>query len=41
MALILWADVCCRKTLDWLKLSNSGEILKLLVPSCSRKAISG
>ena len=41
MALMNWADMCCGKTLNWLKLSNSGDTLKLLVPSYSRKAISG
>ena len=29
------------KSLVWDKLSNSGELLKLLVPSYSQKAISG
>nr|YP_010365246.1 hypothetical protein M1I11_mgp009 [Exserohilum turcicum]UOU81472.1 hypothetical protein [Exserohilum turcicum] len=38
---ILWADKCFRNTLDWLKLSNYGDLLKLLVPSCSRKSTSG
>jgi hypothetical protein len=33
--------VWCRKSLVWVKLSNSGDSLKLLIPSCSRKAISG
>ena len=32
---------CLGKALDWLKLSNSGDILKLMIPSYSRKAISG
>ena len=32
---------CFGKTLIWLKLSNSGDTLKLMVPSYSRKAISG
>ena len=36
-----WADVCFWKTLYWLKLSNSGDTLKLMIPSYSRKAISG
>ena len=31
----------CGKSLTWVKLSNSGEVLKLLVPSYSWKAISG
>jgi len=33
--------MCFGKTLNWQKLSNSGDTLKLMVPSCSRKAISG
>jgi len=33
--------VWCRKSLVWVKLSNSGNLLKLLIPSYSRKAISG
>jgi len=41
MALMNWADMCFGKTLNWLKLSNSGDTLKLLVPSYSRKVISG
>jgi LAGLIDADG endonuclease len=41
MALMNWADMCFGKTLNWLKLSNSGDTLKLLVPSYIRKAISG
>jgi hypothetical protein len=36
-----WADKCFGKTLNWLKLSNSGDTLKRMVPSYSRKAISG
>lgn len=36
-----WADVCFGKTLYWLKLSNSGDTLKLKVPSYNRKVISG
>ena len=36
-----WADVCFGKTLNWHKLSNSGDTLKLIVPSHSRKAMSG
>jgi hypothetical protein len=32
---------CCGKTLLWLKLSNSGDSLKLMIPSYSRKAVSG
>ena len=35
------AVMCCGITLLWLKLSNSGDTLKLIVPSYSRKAISG
>jgi hypothetical protein len=38
---ILWANICFRKTIYWLKLSNSGEILKFLIPNYSRKVISG
>jgi hypothetical protein len=33
--------MCCGKTLLWVKLSNSGDTLKLMVPSYGRKAISG
>ena len=36
-----WADKCIRKARNWLKLSNSGDTLKLMIPSYSRKAISG
>jgi NADH-Ubiquinone oxidoreductase (complex I), chain 5 N-terminus len=32
---------CYGKTLKWVKLSNSGDPLKLIVPSYSRKVISG
>ena len=41
MVLMDWADMCFGKTLIWLKLSNSGDTLKLLIPSHSRKAMSG
>ena len=41
MALMTWADMCFRKTLHWLKLSNSGDTLKLLVPNHIRKGMSG
>src|SRR4051812_24356869 len=41
MALMDWADKCYGKTLNWLKLSNSGDTLKLMIPSASRKAICG
>ena len=41
MALMNWADKCFGKALYWLKLSNSGDALKLMIPSYSRKAISG
>ena len=41
MALMNWADMCFGKTLNWRKLSNSGDPLKLLVPSYDRKVISG
>ena len=41
MTLMPWADKCFGKTLNWLKLSNSGDTLKRMVPSYSRKAISG
>jgi len=37
----LWADECSRYTQNWLKLSNSGDTLKLLVPNYSREAICG
>jgi hypothetical protein len=33
--------MCCGKTLLWVKLSNSGDTLKLMIPSYSRKSISG
>jgi len=36
-----WADKCFGKTLIWLKLSNSGDTLKHMVPSHGRKAMSG
>jgi len=36
-----WADKRFGKTLYWQKLSNSGDALKHMVPSYSRKAISG
>ena len=35
------AVMCFGKTLLWLQLSNSGNTLKLKVPSYSRKAICG
>ena len=38
---MLWADMCFGKTLDWLKLSNSGNLLKILILSYSWKIISG
>ena len=41
MAFIKWADKCFGKTLNWLKLSNSGDTLKLMVPSLDRKVGSG
>nr|YP_009517163.1 LAGLIDADG homing endonuclease [Blastosporella zonata]YP_009517210.1 LAGLIDADG homing endonuclease [Blastosporella zonata]AYE93086.1 LAGLIDADG homing endonuclease [Blastosporella zonata]AYE93087.1 LAGLIDADG homing endonuclease [Blastosporella zonata] len=33
--------MCCGKTLLWLKLPNSGDTLKLMIPNYSRKVISG
>ena len=33
--------ICFGKTIQWVKLSNSGNLLKLLVPSYIRKYISG
>ena len=36
-----WADKCCGKALNWLLLSNSGDTLKLMIPSYSRKIICG
>jgi len=33
--------MCCGKTLNWLKLSNSGDALKDMVPSHNRKVVSG
>nr|YP_011020421.1 LAGLIDADG endonuclease [Ganoderma weberianum]WQH62843.1 LAGLIDADG endonuclease [Ganoderma weberianum] len=33
--------MCFGKTLNWLKLSNSGDTLKLMIPSYLRKIISG
>jgi hypothetical protein len=41
MALMIWADKCFGKTLNWLKLSNSGDTLKLMIPNYIRKTISG
>lgn len=41
MALMNWAGMSFGKTLDRLKLSNSGEALKHLVPSYSWKTVSG
>jgi len=41
MALILWADMCFGNTLNWLKLSNSGDTLKLMKPSIIQKDICG
>ena len=41
MALMSWADKCFREILYWLQLPNSGETLKHIVPSHSRKARSG
>ena len=41
MAFMKWADKCSGKTLHWRKLSNSGDILKFVIPSCIRKYISG
>ena len=41
MALMNWADKCFGKTLNWLLLSNSGDTLKLMIPSYIRKIISG
>ena len=41
MTLMKWADKCLRKALRWLKLSNSGDVLKLLVPSRKRKFTGG
>src|ERR1700759_328513 len=41
MALMYWADMCIGKTLNWLKLSNSEDTLKLMVPSYIRKYVSG
>jgi len=37
-----WAPaLCCGKTLLWVKLSNSGDTLKFIVPNYIRKSISG
>ena len=33
--------LCFGKTLKWVKLSNSGDILKLMIPNYIRKSISG
>jgi len=41
MALTNWAEKCFGKTLNWHKLPNSGETLKLRIPNYSLKAISG
>ena len=38
---MIWAEKCFGKTLYWQKLSNSGDPLKLMIPSYSRKAVSG
>jgi NADH-ubiquinone oxidoreductase chain 5 len=32
---------CFGKTLKWVKLSNSGDVLKLMIPNYIRKSISG
>ncbi len=37
----MWADMYLRKVLRWLKLSNSGDTLKLLVPNHVWKYMSG
>jgi NADH-ubiquinone oxidoreductase chain 2 len=34
-------EKCYGKTLNWVKLSNSGDILKLIIPNYNRKVISG
>lgn len=34
-------DECFGKTLNWVKLSNSGDTLKLIIPNYNRKVISG
>jgi len=41
MTLILWADKYFGKILNWPKLSNSGNTLKLMVPNYSWKTVSG
>jgi len=41
MALTNWAEMCFGKTLNWQKLSNSGDTLKLIIPSFIQKNISG
>ena len=41
MALTNWAEKCFGKTLNWHKLPNSGETLKLMVPNYKLKFISG
>lgn len=41
MVLMNWADKRFGKTHNWLKLSNSGDSLKLIIPSHSRKVMSG
>ena len=41
MVLMDWADKCFGKTLFWLKLSNSGDTLKLLVPNHNGNVMSG
>ena len=40
----LWSNEpakCYGKTLKWVKLSNSGDTLKLMIPSLIRKYLSG
>ena len=44
VCITLWSNEpakCNGKTLKWVKLSNSGDTLKLMIPSYSRKIISG
>jgi len=41
MALTNWAEKCYGKTLNWHKLPNSSDTLKLMIPNYHWKVISG
>jgi hypothetical protein len=36
-----WPESCLGNNLLWVKLPNSGDLLKLMIPSCNRKVICG